>query len=338
LTGSTPNGSRVLAGLVTVTLLPSVLGIAHYHLIDDRPLWTAVPWLVIGVLGMEHIWVTGAFYLDQRWRELFGLRPIAYYVAPVGIVVASTAIALLAPPGVVTMLIIVPTFISLWHHARQNWGIYALVCRARNTMPTGRLLLQYAWLPFLWAWGLNFAVEKPGWAVELAWAFMVLWLCVAAVAAVRSLPRDAVAAIFFFAGVIWFTPLVTAHGTPLAFAAYGYAHGLQYYYLTLRSLGVAARQSSLRSLLLLIGGITALCAVGYAVEQYKHADDAAWPTLRSLAIGVFSGITLAHFFLDALLWRLSTPEIRRLHLPGLAFAFTAPPMTDRACAARAVRA
>lgn len=115
--------------------------------------------------------------------------------------------------------------------------------------------------------------------------------------------------------VLFYAPL-SVFGPGLAFgaAAYGAAHGAQYYLMVGTVVRADRRIAGLTTVAVLVGG-TALVVAATRFGYGHHA----W------VLGAAKGVVASHFVADAGLWRLRDPELRTFMAQRFGFLRTTRP-------------
>jgi hypothetical protein len=271
-----------------------------------------------------HVASTGWLYSLGDVRSYTASRPLRLRWVPAALVLsAALAAALLSPAGFAWLLL--PFFAwQFFHFAKQNLGLAALAAScagvaslrpaerrallAAGAAAIGALiarptLLQLRVDPRL---GAMFPVAALGFAAAVAAGVALLVRRPAA-------QRPAGFSVMYLMALLFPFP-VFVFGSP--YAAVGgmtAAHGMQYLLLV----GMVAGGSGGRLIRL-----AALCNVallgGAALERASHLHSAA-PAER-LLFGAYLGAVMAHFVIDAGLWRLRDPFPRAFlarHAPYL---------------------
>lgn len=324
-----------LFGLLAATFLPACLAVMNFGILDQPAYPFVFVFSLFTIMGSAHTWLTVAYYFDRQWVAHFNTDRLVFYVAPAGILAGTILLALLSDEAgwnLVGYGLIV--FLNVWHHSRQNWGIMAMVGKLRGVNAQEmRVPLVYAWPFFLIPLCLYFPaidglIDKE--SLVLAARISSIAYCGFAVSCVaRSRfwrEGDLVTKMFAVALCLWFLPVAFLYGKPYSLFIWVAAHALQYYLFVLVSLALSGRDAVSPATLLKIGGrivviLSGLTIIAYvfivAADTGKGAD---WNDIRvRLLAGVFGGINLAHFWLDAFIWRFANLKVRTLH--GSAFAF-----------------
>ncbi|MEX3612856.1 MAG: hypothetical protein VB141_02400 [Burkholderia gladioli] len=132
--------------------------------------------------------------------------------------------------------------------------------------------------------------------------------------------RDPLVLISAIALCCYFVPTVAFHSVYWAVTIWGLAHAGQYYLIVFSSMSLNGRKnkkSQWVGMVVMAIMMTTLTYVGFAIASTgRMQPDNVW--LR-LVIGIYTGVTLMHFWVDAFIWKFSNSEIRKLH--GDAFSF-----------------
>jgi hypothetical protein len=274
--------------------------------------------LLVGSSG--HIASTGWLYSLPDVREYASQRRWRFRRIPVLLAVAGAITAAALSPGDMTWLLLPFFGWQFFHFAKQNLGVAALAATTPLTRTERRVIVTSGWA------GAAGLMARPG-LLQLAVNPRLGWLFPAAMAAFAGAavtgtallalrPRGGRPSGFcvMYLMAAWFSLPVFVFTSP--YAAVGgmtIAHGTQYLLLV----GLIAARSRRRGL-----SMAALCNVvllgGAALSVTSHLHGAG-PAGR-LLFGAYLGAVMAHFVVDAGLWRLRDPFPRafmRRHLPYL---------------------
>jgi len=327
-----------LAGTVTLTLggLAAAIALAPPA---SAPPASGLAWLLF-VGSSVHVASTGWLYTLPEVRGYARERPARLMLVPAVLIVACAAAAALVSPAAMAWCLLPYYGWQFFHFQKQNLGLAALAAGYLRTGPL-RPAERRAIVTAGYA-GIAGLIAHPGLlqvrvSPVLSWAYpaaaaVFAGAVAAGIAGTARRPWGAGAFRFRVVYVVslgFFAP-VFAFGSPYA-AAGGMtiAHGLQYLLLlglvaagNRRSPGRAARLAVLCNIAL---------AGGLALSAASHLHGAG-PAGR-LAFGAYLGAVMAHFVVDAGLWRLRDPFPRAFlaaRVPGLLPAAAAPaPAADR---------
>jgi hypothetical protein len=324
--------SVLLFALIGVSLMPPLVAVLNFEITNASVYAITLSWSLLTVLGGAHVWITLAYYCDLRWLSRFRQQPVLFFLVPVTLVAASTALMLQYSMIVGLVLVYGAILLNMWHHAKQNWGILALIGRSRSCEVAAlRLPLVYAW-PFFLAsiclylpklTGVTGALPLRSAALALAGAYVLL--CGVALWRARELAdRDPLLYLLATCLCLYFLPLATMQGKPYALLITLGAHALQYYLLVFMSLSLSGRRLVDVRALVLKGIIVAAVIVAATFAGYRaslsYGPPDLWESLTvRLVVGLTTGVNLVHFWLDALIWKFSDKRTREAH--GEAFAF-----------------
>lgn len=299
---------------------------------------TAVPWLLLPLLDRSaaqgglsnqaktwlvflgsgaHVAASYAFYLDGSIRPLMRSHPWRYALVPLMVVAGSGLVFATAGARVTATALLVYFVWQTHHYTRQNVGIFAFAARARGSLPPSdleRAAITTAgfagivgMVTFLAPWQ-----DTPiaPFVVHLhAVAFLVYLGAVALL--VACLPRawearDPVRLAFLVGGVAFYLPTFV-YGTAFsAVASYAIAHGCQYL-VFMGWVGGGVRRTRGPRLLATVTGLTVFG--GLLLREMGRATRNG--RAGGLVFGVYLGIVMTHFVLDAGVWRLSEPFQRK---------------------------
>jgi hypothetical protein len=285
----------------------------------------ALTWLLFAGSSV-HVASTGWLFTVPEVRAYARHHALRCLWVPVGLVGLGVTAAAAASPGTFSWLLMPFFGWQLWHYQKQNIGVTALAAAAERVpplVPAERRPLLVAGVSAIAALAarpglLGLRVTHVADAIfplaGLAYAIAVA----AGLAVILRRPRARrpagfcaayLVSLFFVLPVFcWSSPYAAVGGMTVA-------HGLQY--LILVSLvagnGRRTRPSPLTKLALLAN--IALIG-GTALNWASHLHNAAVP--GRLVFGAYVGIVMAHFVIDAGIWRTRDPLARQFistHLP-----------------------
>ncbi|HUA28021.1 MAG TPA: hypothetical protein VMC03_03990 [Streptosporangiaceae bacterium] len=321
-----------LTATVTLTLGAFATAIALAPPASAPPV-RGLTWLLF-VGSSVHVASTGWLYTLPEVRGYARQRPARLMLVPAGLIMAGAATAALVSPAALTWCLLPYYGWQFFHFQKQNLGLAALAASSLRLASLRRaerraiMAAGFAGIAGLLArpglLQLRFG-PGPGWlypadhAVFAGAATVFGAAVVAGLAATATRPGGAGAYKFriVYLGSLGFFAPVFACGSP--YAAVGgmtIAHGLQYL-LLLGLVAAGSPRSSGRVLRLAALGNVAL-AGGLALSAASHLHGAG-PAGR-LVFGAYLGAVMAHFVIDAGLWRLRDPLPRAFlaaRVPGL---------------------
>jgi hypothetical protein len=274
-------------------------------------------WLLF-VGSSVHVAGTGWLYTLDEVRA-HALRHQARYVwAPVGLVVGGATASLAFPPLVLAWLL-APYFAwQFVHFQKQNLGMAALAASSRRLAglkPAERRALSVAGLA-----GVAGLVARPGLlqlridpGLGALFPVAVTVFAAAVVAGVALLARRPGAdrpagfCVVYLTSLCFSLPVFVFRSPYAAVGGMTIAHGLQY--LLLVGLVAASGPRGKGRLLRLaaLGNVALIGGVALNVASHLHGGDAA----ARCVFGAYLGVVMAHFVIDAGLWRLRDPFPRQ---------------------------
>lgn len=295
---------------------------------------TAIPWVGLPYVGRAaggltargttalvflgsgfHVAASYAFFLERDLHPLLRASRRRYFIAPALLVVGTAVFMLLAGTRLTATAVLAYFIWQTHHYTRQNIGVFAFATRALGTLSPS--LLERSAITtagFAGVLGMITLItpyqDTPFAAVAMYTGNVAVLVFIGAVAMLACcLPRalqagDPVRLAFLVGGVLFYLPTFVYRDPFAAVASYAIAHGCQY--LVFMGYVSGARSSSRRKLaaagaIALVGGL----ALWHA--QHGALDGAA----GRLASGAALGAVMAHFVIDAGVWRLSEPAQRQ---------------------------
>jgi hypothetical protein len=317
--GST--GARLwLAGTVTVTL-----GAAGAAIALAPPAGAPAPEALAFLLftgSSVHVASTGWFYTVPAVRAHMRRHPARYIWWPIALITGACAIAASVPRAALYWLLLPYFGWQFFHYQKQNLGLTALSATAHRLAPLRRGerralvcaglagIAGLAGRPGL----LQLPVRLPVPALEPI-AAVAFGVCVVAgggcLLARPRVQRPTGFCAVYLTALAFSLPVFLFASPYAAVAGLTVAHGLQY--LLLMALLAAGRQPRGRAGIAHTAQLAALCNVallGGAALSVASDQLAAGPAMRWL-YGLFLGAVMAHFVIDAGLWRLRDEFPRR---------------------------
>jgi len=287
----------------------------------------AVTWLLFAGSSV-HVASTAWLFTVPEVRAYARHHAARCLWVPAGLVVFGVAAAAAAGPATFSWLLLPFFGWQFWHYQKQNIGVTALAASAERSAP----LLPAERRPLLLAGVAATAAlaARPGLLglrltptaqalfplAGLAYAIAVAAGLAVIIRRLRARPAAGfcaaylVSLLFVLPVFCWSSPYAAVGGMTVA-------HGLQYLILVslVASAGRRARPSPLTKVALL-ANISLIG--GAALNWASHLHNAAAP--GRLVFGAYVGIVMAHFVIDAGLWRTRDPLARHFittHLPYL---------------------
>lgn len=294
------------------------------------PAWPAVAPLLVFLAafpGLAHILSTPAVYLDGSNRALFRRRATQFYVAPALIAAAGASLAVVAPGDLAPVLLVA----AVLHNTRQSTGILCLTRRGAALPPE----LRWAEETLVWAVNLACLLWTP--LVPLPASLRIPLAAATGVAALAALsrwvrafgrrPRTGTPSRHLFFLLVSSTlswPLAVVSDPLVGWALMALPHQAQYLGMfwtcqQRRYAEPASREQAHPLLRALVRdpwlAMALLATAALLLRGLEAGEPGIW---QRAAFACVLSCTLAHYWLDAFLWRARDPELRRLliaHVP-----------------------
>ncbi|HEX3868543.1 MAG TPA: hypothetical protein VHV78_17390 [Gemmatimonadaceae bacterium] len=266
-----------------------------------------------------HVASTAWFYTVPAVREHARSHRVRYYVIP-GALVAGTAVLAAAMPMARFRWFLVPYFAwQYFHYQKQNVGMSAL---AGASSSAGRLsTLQRRCIVSAGLAGIVALLAHPkllglgglyeprtaifGAAAVAMSAAMVIGL--ASLATSKTQAREPAFVVIYTSSLLFFVPVFLFRSPFAAASSFAIAHGYQY--LLIMTL-VAGADHAARQRLRALGALVVIAVLGgwllYHGQTVRTVD-----AVGRAIFGAYLGFVMAHFVLDADLWRLRSEFQRR---------------------------
>jgi hypothetical protein len=315
-----------LAAVSLATVLPLLVTPYTQHVMVDENSALGVIVALNFVGANFHVAASGWFYGDPQMRAHLRAHPLRYFVVPAALVAGSAAVFQFAAPA---RGFVLAAFFSwqLWHYQKQNIGLLSFIAAGTGSGPLSawerRTLMAAAVAGILGFFSLN-KIGLPGFAGEFVvlhrlgalvyLAVPVLLAC--AIVKVPALRASRLRLTYLLLGALFFLPTFLFDDQISATMGYAMAHGLQY--LVFMAVVVIARRPPLVSLAMLAAISTAGAILLNGAVLAPDVSD--WP-YRFAIYGAFVGTVMAHFVLDAGIWRLRESFQRGYMRERFAFVF-----------------
>lgn len=327
-------GRGFLYALLAASFFPLCLAVFHFEITDAKIAQLATAFGFLAILGGVHVWMTIAYYFNLQWLKHFVTRPVVFFVVPTLITAFYVACAFQPSLLIGVLPIYAITFVNLWHHSKQNWGVISLASKVeRGNVSALQKPLTKAWPFFVLPWALTLPWFSTGRFEPVLWTLSLVsvtaYLLWAGLLAVRGgffnekQPTKILA--LGTTLLLYFVPLLALRGKPYYVGVWAFAHGLQYYLIVSLSL---TQKHRLEHPWWRIAGTIAIVAVAMllliwiAHEATAHSVSAmtVWGDWKiRLVLELAAAVNLIHFWVDAFIWKFSDKNIRALH--GNAFKF-----------------
>jgi hypothetical protein len=288
-----------------------------------------------------HVAATGWFYAVPEVRTHLRAHPIRYVRVPAALIVGTAALAAVVSPQQLTWLLLAYFAWQFFHFQKQNLGLAALAGIAHRAGSLG--LWERRAMIAAGVSGIVGLVAHPallqstvdprlGFAFPAAGGAFAMSVAVGVAALLRrpTERRPAAYATVYLISLCFFAPVFLFGSPYAAVAGLTLAHGLQYLLIvgmiaarrpvTSDRLGLSRRASRTVSLAVLLNiGLLG----GIALNLMSHLHDMAWPV--RLLYGAYLGTVMAHFVIDAGLWRLRDEFPRTFLRESLPYLLARPP-------------
>ena len=296
-------------GTVALTLAAYALAIGSAPAAGADPA-RALTWLLF-IGSSAHVASTGWFSFLPQVRGYARTRPRRYLIAPAALVAGTALVAAVLAPQRFVWLLLVFFAWQFFHFQKQNLGLAALAGVSHGVgsldgtergaiMATGIAgIAGLLWHPELLQLGvrpplrLGFSLAGAAFALGVAFG---LW-CLGR--RPRS-QRPAPFVVVYLMGLLFFAPVFLFRSPYAAVAGLTIAHGLQY--LLLMGFVAGGGPTGHRRTISLAVLVNATLLGGLALNAASHLHDAQ-PVGRAL-FGAYLGVVMAHFVIDAGIWRL----------------------------------
>lgn len=311
---------RFISLIAVATAVPMIVMPLSARWNADAASVLSIAGLVTFLGGPAHVSLTAWFYADPVARAHFREHPLRYLWTPIALIVGATGIYVIFGPSLQTAsLNLGYTIWLLWHYQRQNWGIHSFVSRVTSGEPASPLegwILRLAVIGGLLAgvevldFGFGTAVSRykhESFRVGLAVTALVPLLIVVALVRTPALRRSPGRLAFLCVAGSFFVPVFLFDDNPSAFLTFALAHGLQYLVFMSYVANDGGRDGARPGFATLVASIFTLGVLLSVGGDHALLKEMNWLPLQGLVLGV----TMAHFVVDAGIWRLRDEFPRR---------------------------
>ncbi len=274
-----------------------------------------------------HVAATGWFYADPAMRPHFKARPLRFFVVPALLIVGAAATFELVSPSRHGYLL-APFFAwQLWHYQKQNIGVLSFIAAGSDRTPLSvwerRCLMLGAVAGIMGFFKLT-AFGRSTFGPEFAelhqlGALLYLLAPIAVGIAIVKNPglrTNPLRLAFLLLGTAFFAPTFIFGDQLAAVVGYALAHGLQY----LVFMGVVSTAKP--KPVMWFAALLFVALVGAVIlNAAAGAIDLESLPFRFAIYGVWVGVTMAHFVIDADIWRLREPFQRKYMREKFHFVF-----------------
>ncbi len=284
-----------------------------------------------------HVAATGWLYTLPGVRAQAFRRPRRYLCLPAGLILAGAVTAAVLSPAAVTWLLLALFAWQVFHFQKQNVGMVALAASAfqvKPLRPAERRALTGAGAAGIIALtaqpGLLQLALRPG-AGQLSGLAGALFAIstgtgLLAISRRARAGRPAGFCAMYLMALLFPLPIFVFRSPYAAVGGMTIAHGFQYL-LLVGLLAAGSRQGTGRSRRIWIFCNVAL-AGGALLSVASHLHGSP-PAIR-LLFGAYLGTLMAHFVIDAGLWRMRDPAARGFLAGSLPWLVSASPGSTRA--------
>jgi hypothetical protein len=312
-----------LAGTLALTLAAFAAAIALAPP-GSAPPGRGLAWLLF-VGSSVHVASTAWLYTLPEVRGHARQHPGRFVLAPIALILTAAAAAALISPATAAWCLLPYYAWQFFHFGKQNLGMAALAAASRRLTPL-RPVERRAVLAAGWA-GIAGLVAHPallglrisaglGWVYPAAAAAFAAAVATGVLALARRRGEGVTFKLVYLSSLCFFGPAFAFRSPYAAVGGMTIAHGLQY--LLLVGL-VAAGNGQIQGRALRLAALANVALIGGAALAAASHLHSAGPAGR-LVFGAYLGAVMAHFVIDAGVWRLREPFPRAFlagRVPGL---------------------
>lgn len=336
--GEDPRFRRFVLLLAVATALPMIGVPLTRGIYRDATAMLSLAGLMSFLGGPGHVALTTWFFADPVARDHFRVNPMRYLWVPLALIVGTTAAYAVWQEREPTRWI--NLFFScwlLWHYQKQNWGVHSFVSRVASGESASKLeewILKIAVIGGTTGaihsanFGAGTAFEAhstTAFQAGMAITALLPVLIAVAISTVPALRTSPLRLCTLLVTSCFFLPVFIFADPGNAVLTYGLAHGLQYLVFMSYVAGATANGEDAAfspggadSRPGIVTLVVSLLGVGFFLTVCGDVTLVREWNLLPL-FGLSMGITMAHFVVDAGIWRLRDEFPRRY--VGAAFPF-----------------
>ncbi|MGH3744362.1 MAG: hypothetical protein ACRDTP_05835 [Mycobacteriales bacterium] len=286
----------------------------------------AFAWLLFAGSSV-HVSATLALFSFPEIRAYARRRPARYLLAPVALLTTAVVTSLVLPIRGLSVALLAFFAWQLWHYQKQNLGLASLAAASARLPSLG--LVERRCILGSGIGGILALIARPDVlqivtvrlpvpiaTATFALALLVLGISIATsvVAVIRrraSATAAPAALAVYLVAVAFPVPLVVARSPYAAIGGLTLAHGLQYLLLVGHVvLGPSGQSATPRGAARIVATSAVVVAAAGGLAATSHLHDHTQLAARAL-FGVYLAVVMAHFVVDAGLWRLRDAFPRR---------------------------
>jgi hypothetical protein len=296
-----------LAAILVASVVPLIAVVLLAPAAGAKPT-SALVWLLF-VGSSVHVGSTAWFYSVREVRAHMHRHRSRYAVAPVALVGGCALGAAFLTDRQITWVLLGFFAWQFFHFQKQNLGVAALAARAQRTaglsVPERRALVLTGLGGIVGLLGHPDLLQIAGAhrfdvAFFAGGAIFSIGAVLGVVAMTRRRSRDTVFTVVYVVSLLFFLPVWLFASPYAAVAGLTVAHGLQY--LVLMGLIASARTGDRPVGISVLILVNVALVLGIVLNRMAHLH--GHPGFGQALFGVYLGLSMAHFVIDAGLWRL----------------------------------
>lgn len=326
------SGRTFLLVMTGATVGPLALAVLNRHSDGLPQICAATAIQLLTLIAAPHVLATLYLMLDRRDLAGVGRPGLTIYAIPAGLIVLNYVVLFAAPLWAVLAYMLIYVHFSMWHFGRQNLGVVTFATRIAGRRPmdtferrtimagiiAGVLGGYHMFAPKLMlhpdAWPLDLDLIDPIfsrlWYGGIAIYALLVPLTISHI--VRCIDRyDALSLSIYVACVFFFLPAYLSDDPLFLLVSWSVAHGTQYLvFLAFHAAGKSHGQLGFKALVPF--GLFLLCLGGGALlwRYVAVVQDKGDAELIKVLLATTNALTLAHYWIDAFLWKFGNAERR----------------------------
>jgi hypothetical protein len=315
---STERLNLYLVMIFTATLLPLFLIPTVSRMQINTMGIVAITSFIELMAGSGHVGLTCFFYTDPQMQSFFKAHPIRYIYLPILLVLGMGTAFYVLPETYTSCIFSFHLIWQTYHYQRQNYGILRFLNIASGgdkITKLERAIIEIAAISGIFGLikvsnfyftPLIYPLTDTLYQIGLALTALVIGLLILAVVSVKSLRLHKLRLSFLIISALFYVPTFFVANPTSAIASYAYAHGFQYFVFMYFTASSHQRENNDGRIVLLV-----MSSLAGVLALTLMSDKLIWGGLGKFVWGMFIGLVMSHFVIDAGIWRGDIPFKRR---------------------------
>lgn len=311
--------------LLAATIIPLVFFPFSVRFHHDAPSLIIISSFINFIGGTVHVGATGFFYVDASVQNFFKQHRWRYYYIPCLLTVVTGILYSIAGKNVAYIMM----FYFAWqtyHYQKQNYGILSFIAAATDKIRPSFfekcVLESSVWLGILGLLKIYnltndtflqpFTTNIYDFAKYAFWIVPIFYLL--SIIKNSLLLKNPLRLLFLALGGVFYLPTFLFTDSSSAILGYALGHGLQYI-VFMFFVSSSKSDKDLRVIWLTMIALFGGCILALL------GDQSIWLLGNKFIFGAYLGLIMAHFVIDAGIWKLRYPFQREYIKNAFTFVF-----------------